>query len=303
MVTGFGGANADIHVKLNNVAVLSDSNPASFSTSPGGVMRNILENLSRLGIKTSLITAVGKDAAGMTLLSSCKESGIDTSFVYESDKLSTCGYIDFLNPDGNMFVAANDMKLIEQFPLSHLDSSKELIEKSKLLVLDTNPKEEAIIYFAKLANGIPIFADPVSTAKANRLLPILDKIYLLKPNRYELSSLTNLPCETKEEIEEAVSVLLSKGVYSVIVSMGEDGVYYANKDGEHFYESIAPSKEMKNATGAGDAFLAGAIHAYLKGYTPKEMVRFALGAGKLTVASNETINKEMNEENVLAIIK
>jgi len=301
-ISGFGGANADFHIRANSDIVLCDSNPSSFSSSPGGVMRNILDNLSRLGIETALISAVGNDSAGKMLLSSCEECGIDTKAIYISSSYPSCSYVDFLKPNGDMFVAANDMKLIENFPLSFLENCKELIQKSKLLLLDTNPSQEAIIEFAKLGDGIPIFADPVSTAKAKRLLPVLDKLTLIKPNIYELSTLTGLSCNSHDEIEKAAKALLEKGVYSVIVSMGEHGVYYTDQQDNNFYEKLEKAN-MKNATGAGDAFLAGVAYAFLKGKNAKDMVRFGLGMGKLAVCSDATINNDLNEQIVLKMIE
>jgi len=46
-----GGANFDIHSRIQHEVVLKDSNIAHLFTSSGGVGRNVAETLSRLGNK------------------------------------------------------------------------------------------------------------------------------------------------------------------------------------------------------------------------------------------------------------
>ena len=67
-VAGIGGANMDIHGRSTAPIVMRDSNPGSMHLSPGGVNRNILENLSRMGASTALLCAVGDDPYGKLLL-------------------------------------------------------------------------------------------------------------------------------------------------------------------------------------------------------------------------------------------
>ena len=61
---GIGAANMDLHGRSRAALILHDSNPGFLHTSPGGVTRNILENLSRMGEKTALFSAIGNDLYG-----------------------------------------------------------------------------------------------------------------------------------------------------------------------------------------------------------------------------------------------
>ena len=56
---------------------------------PGGAPCNVLAMLNRLGKKTSFLGMVGKDQFGMLLRDTLKELGIDTSHLYESEKVHT----------------------------------------------------------------------------------------------------------------------------------------------------------------------------------------------------------------------
>ncbi len=295
LITGFGGANADLHIRLDGPLRAGDSNLSRFKRSAGGVVRNILENLAKLGNETALLSAVGDDADGDRLLARCAKEGIDVSRVVRDPAQPTAAYVVFLDPAGEMIVAANDMSVIESIGPAVPDGAADLIRSSDALVCDANPSPEAIERFAALADGIPLYADPVSAAKAARLLPILPRLTLIKPNVMELARLTDLPCNSPEAIARAADSLLKKGTGAVCVSLGRDGCYYADRNGERFTLSIAPVDVMGNATGAGDAFLAAMIHAQRKGLAPRDAVRFALGAGRLAVRSAETIHPQMSE--------
>ena len=80
-VLGIGGANIDVHGKSRVPVVMRDSNPGHLRTSAGGVTRNVMENLSRLGLRTKLISAVGADLYGEMVLRSSAAAGIDISGV------------------------------------------------------------------------------------------------------------------------------------------------------------------------------------------------------------------------------
>ncbi|RKX80638.1 MAG: kinase, partial [Spirochaetes bacterium] len=70
-----GAANIDIQGFSSNLIIARDSNPGSIEFCAGGVSRNIAENLSRLGVSTELISAIGGDPNGELILSSCRDCG------------------------------------------------------------------------------------------------------------------------------------------------------------------------------------------------------------------------------------
>jgi pseudouridine kinase len=78
-VTVVGGANTDIVGHSKAALVAHDSNPGVVSVSSGGVARNIAENLARLRVRTSLVTAFGADTHGRELERACRALRIDTA--------------------------------------------------------------------------------------------------------------------------------------------------------------------------------------------------------------------------------
>ncbi|HWQ58847.1 MAG TPA: PfkB family carbohydrate kinase, partial [Clostridia bacterium] len=78
-VAGIGALNADFIGRSRETPVMRDSNPGYARLNAGGVTRNILENLARMGLECRLLTAVGRDALGDMALAATRKAGVDVS--------------------------------------------------------------------------------------------------------------------------------------------------------------------------------------------------------------------------------
>ena len=112
-------------------------------------------------------------------------------------------------------------------------------------------------------------------------------------------------CEIADnsDMERAVDVLLERGTHRVVVSMGQHGCYWADRDGARFYAALRPVSQMVDATGAGDAFMAGLLYAYLHRFTPERAACWALAAGIIAVTSAGTVSPGMSAELVNKILE
>ena len=286
-----GGVNMDIGGQAFEPLVAADSNPGSISMSLGGVGRNIAHNLSLMGTDVRMLTAYGDDVHGQKIAASCSELGIDVSHALRVADLPTSTYLYIASPDGDMAMALSDMQIADRISPAYLSSNLSLIQNAQVVVADTNIPQESLIYLAENSTA-PLFCDPVSTTKAEKLRPILHKIHTLKPNRLEAELLSGIHIRKKEDVAEAVSVLLQKGVRRVFVSMGADGVYAATAT-EQLWLPNLPGK-MVNTTGCGDAFMAALVWAYLEGTDLKHTALAGLAAGAIAMESRETINPAMS---------
>ena len=81
-VVVIGGANVDISVSSKTPLVPHDSTPGEIHCSPGGVARNVAENLSRLGVNVSLISVVGNDLFGQRLQEATAQAGVNVDALH-----------------------------------------------------------------------------------------------------------------------------------------------------------------------------------------------------------------------------
>lgn len=78
-VVCIGGLNIDRKLRLLAEALPASSNPCEAHETPGGVVRNVAENLARLGLPVALVAAVGDDAATSTTPNTSRPSSASRS--------------------------------------------------------------------------------------------------------------------------------------------------------------------------------------------------------------------------------
>ena len=286
-----GGVNIDIGGRAFDSLVASDSNPGSVSISLGGVGRNIAHNLSLLGSDVRFLTAYGDDVHGQRIAASCSDLGIDISHGLKVSGCPTSTYLYIASPDGEMALALSDMEICKQITPAYLSNNISLLQNAQVVITDTNIPAESLVYLAENCSQ-PLFCDPVSTAKAEKLLPILHKIHTLKPNRLEAELLSGVSIQEKADVPRAAQALLEKGVQRLFISLGSDGVYAADKN----QQLCLPNRPgvMVNTTGCGDAFMAALAWAWMEGQNLEQTALSGLAAASIAMESNETINPAMS---------
>ena len=286
-----GGINVDIGGRSFAPLVAADSNPGTVHTSLGGVGRNIAHNMSLMGVEVRMLTAYGDDANGGRVAKSCSDLGIDLTHALRLSDASTSTYLYLTDEKGEMALAVSDMEICKRITPAYLAENLTLLQNAQVVIVDTNIPAESICYLAENCTA-PLFCDPVSTTKAEKLRPILHKIHTLKPNRLEAELLSGVKIETMADVEKAADKLLELGVHRMFISMGADGVYAAMGD-ERLHLKNLPGN-MVNTTGCGDAFMAAIGWAYLQGKNLHDTAMAGLAAGSIAMESEETINPNMS---------
>mgnify|MGYP001081543234 CR=1 FL=1 len=206
-VTVVGGMNMDIGGWPGEELVAQDSNPGRVRMSPGGVGRNIAHNMSLMGLDVRLLTAFGDDVYAQKLAAVCGELGIDISQSPVIPGGHTSTYLFINDQQGDMQLAVSDMDIYQNLTPRVLAGRKQLLEGSQVVVIDTNLPAESIAWLADNCHA-PIFADPGSTVKAEKLRPVLGKLHTLKPNRIEAELLSGVPIHDHNDVEAAAKALL-----------------------------------------------------------------------------------------------
>lgn len=288
-----GGVNVDIGGRSFAPLVEADSNPGRVSVSLGGVGRNIAHNMSLLGLDVRLLTAYGDDFHGERVAASCSELGIDLSHALRVSGGTTSTYLYLTDPAGEMALAVSDMSICGKITPAYLAANLQILQNAQVVVADTNIPAESLRYLAENCTA-PLFVDPVSTAKAEKLRPILNRIHTLKPNRLEAELLSGVRISDREDVVKAADALSAMGVHRMFLSLGADGVYAAMGQQRLWLPTIPGN--MVNTTGCGDAFMAALVWAYLEGSDLETTTKAGLAAGSIAMESPETINPQMSAQ-------
>lgn len=306
-VVVIGGANMDIKARSGARVVAGTSNPGTATMGPGGVGRNIAENLARLGTRVQLVAAVGRDDLGESLVTEAARAGIDVEYIHRVDG-TTGTYTAVLDVDGELIVAVSDMAATALLGPSAVDTARDAIATADLLVLDANLPGETLLHARNLAADarVRVVIEPVSVAKAAALttLPgLLDTghpLYMVTPNRDELAAMTGLPVGTDTQVRTAAAALRTRGVEWVWVRLGARGSLLSHAHGVTEI-AVAPI-DVADVTGAGDALLAAFCHDLLAGAEPADAARFGHAAAGLTIAADTTVRPDLTEPLVRSVL-
>ena len=290
-----GGVNIDIGAHSFAPLRAKDSNPGKVELSLGGVGRNIAHNMRLLGVPTYLLTAVGGDSRASQVEQSCRDLGIDLSHALHVPDGRTSTYVFVGDSDGDMAIAVSDMEICKKLTPDYFASQLDLLNGAAAVVVDANLPRESIAYLTEHCT-VPVFIDPVSTVKAEKLHGLLGRVHTLKPNRIEAELLSDVKITDDASLHKAAEALLAQGLQRVFISLGGDGVLAAQKD-EMQLVPICKA-EMRNATGAGDAMMAALVWSFLSGQSLTESAASGTAAAAIAVESEETINPNMSAEAV-----
>ena len=288
-----GGVNVDIGGRASAALVPKDSNPGTVRISLGGVGRNVAHNMALLGVNTRLLTVLGEDAHARRIEDSCAELGIDLRRSLRVPGEATSTYLYVAGPDGDMALAVSDMEIYRHLTPEALAARRQWLAAARVLVADTNIPAESIAWLCENA-AAPVFADPVSTVKAEKLRPVLHRLHTLKPNRQEAELLSGVRITDEESLRRAADALLEKGVKRVFLTLGDGGVLAA--DGHESVRLPAAVGARVSTTGCGDAFLAALVWAYLEGLDLKQSALAGQAAAAIAMSSAETVNPAMRAQ-------
>lgn len=234
----------------------------AFAMGFGGKGANQAVAAARLGADVMMVTKVGDDVFGQSTIANLKSNGIDISHVGTVTGQSSGVAPIFVDETGENSIliikgANNDLKP------SDIDAAAEDLKSCDLILMQLEVPLETVYYTAAFAekHGIETILNPAPAA------PDLDaakvaKVTFLVPNESELALLTGMPTETDEQIEKAAHSLISRGIRTVIVTLGSRGARLITSDKSTMIEPV--KVKPKDTTGAGDAFIGSFARYYVE---------------------------------------
>ena len=253
--------------------------PGRITRLPGGVAMNIAMALNGFGIKTALLTAIGRDEEGGELVRAAQNIGLVTDYAYLSRDLPTDRYMAVEGANGLIAAIADahsleaaGEKILEPLRDGRLASETE--PWTGMVALDGNLTVEMLISISKgqMFNKADLRIAPASPGKAERLAAFLGQgnatLYL---NLEEANILTH---GQFDQTEPAAQALLARGLQRVLVTNGPKSACVATPD--RVISKTPPSVMVTRVTGAGDVFMASHMAAELRGEAPEIALDSAL---------------------------
>ena len=220
-----GASSLDIKGRALEPLVAGTSNKGLVRSSLGGTGRNIAENLARLGVPTTLLSAVGGDGTGTRLMTKTTDSGVDTSHVLVDREGRTGSYVAILDHRGGLSVSVDDLEGLDRITPRYVNDRRRLFREAAMVVIDTNLSRATLKTVFRLAQRyrVPVCADPTSRNLAPRLRSYLQQLYMVTPNQAEAGVLLErAPINGRDEASRAPATTDSvQGLHYVLRVVAE----------------------------------------------------------------------------------
>jgi len=279
-ITVAGSLNMDLCVETPRVPAMGETIlGGGFFTSPGGKGANQAVAAAKLGAEVTMLGRTGGDAFGAQLIDNLRANGVNTEHIRVTYEAPTGVAVILLHDSDNCIIVdpgANALLSPED-----IEEAERIIAGSDMLVLQLEIPLATARRAMELAraHGVRVLLDP---APAQRLpADFLALTDIVKPNESECEILTDLPCGSLEEVEQAARAMAKMGVPRVVVTLGGKGVICC--DGNRMYSRPAWPVHAVDTTAAGDSFTGALAVSLAGGVEFGEAVDFAQTVAALTV--------------------
>jgi ribokinase len=276
-----GSSNTDMVVKVPHIPAPGETIMGTdFLTIPGGKGANQAVAAARAGAEVTFMACVSDDAFGTKSIENYRQDGIETSCIKVQP--GTHSGIALINvaADGENSISvapgANSYLLPED-----IGRFADAFKGAQLVLAQLEIPMETVEAVAEAAwsEGIPFILNPAPGAEISAGL--MGKVTIITPNETEAAILTSRKQFTDEDIPVMAEELYSRGVKTVIITLGSKGVYLKSND----FEGMIPGYKVQavDTTAAGDVFNGALASALASGVSLKEAVAFAQKAAAISV--------------------
>ena len=275
----------------------------SCSLHAGGEAVNGAIAAAKLGMKTAILCALGKDAAGNMIEAELAANGVDTSLIVRSADHPTPVTAMFVAEDGSRRSITNKAHRYNFHPERYADAMEDagaVVLGSLFRASFDDPEVVLQIVETAHAKGVPVFADTklpnFTKLRLEDLADSLPLIDCITPNEDEARYYSG-----EDDPEKMADVFLDAGVGSVIIKLGGKGCLFKNRE-RSLYLPACPIAAV-DASGAGDNFLAGYVSEILRGSSVDQTLTFANACGAICTTAVGACTALQDRQQVEEFIK
>ena len=267
---------------------------------PGGKGSNQAVAAAKAGAKTFFISKIGNDQFGNMATTIYEEANVDYSQVIISSEHATGAagiLVDKKSGKNAINVVPGAAGALTN---KDIDNASEVIINSDIFLTQLEAPKAVVFYSLELAhnNNVTTILNPAPAAVISKsIFPLID---YFTPNETEASFYVGHQVENTLDAKKASDQFLNWGIKNIIITMGEKGAYFANKDEQFHAPIIKLKKPVVDTTGAGDAFNAGFAVALTEKQNINDAIKFAsatagLSTTKIGTANSMPIRQEIDK--------
>ena len=299
----------------------------SFAAYVGGSPTNISVCARRLGLRTAQLHAVGEDLVGDFVTNFLNKEGVETRFgVRKPGRRTSAFLLGIEPPDRFPIVPYRDNCADLELTIDDVLTAPVAESRALLLTgtgLSRQPSRDATLFAAARAHSCgtkvildldfrpELWPDVRTYGVAFRsVIPLVDVIIgttqevraAVLAGRASVTDIHVTDGTTGGPAPEVIEAALAAGPSALIIKRGADSTFAYARGGE-VVEVPTFKVEVLNALGAGDAFAAGFLYGYLKGWDLYHAARMGNACGAIVVTRHGCANFMPYEEEALAFIE
>ena len=273
-----------------------------FVVGPGGKGSNQAVAAGKAGASVEFITKIGNDDYGKMALKTYKETKVGIKNVFESNSHSTGVAAILLDKETGNNAISVVPGAAGALTKGDIDNAKDTIINSSIFLTQLEAPMDVVCYALKMAkeNNVTTILNPAPAAKLDKeIFPLID---YFTPNETEASFYIDGEINTVEDAKKYVTQILDLGIKNALITLGEKGVYFANKDTNHFEPSLDLQNKVVDTSGAGDAFNGAFATALCEGQSVNEAIKFANCYAGISTTRIGTANSMPSREEIDKIL-
>ncbi len=276
-----GSSNTDMIIKIDRIPRPGETVIGGhFSTAPGGKGANQAVAAARAGGDVAFVGRVGNDIFGNEALKGFVADNIDIEHIIKDTTAPSGVASIFVDRNGQNSIAVACGANANLSP-ADIEAAEKTIASADILVMQLETPIETVTAAAVMAHadGVKVILNP---APAQPLTDdLLKTVSILTPNETEAELLTGIGIENEDDARKAAQALLARGVATVMVTLGENGVIIATADCVKRVDAF--KVDPVDTTAAGDAFNGALAVAIAEGSRLEKAVLFANAAAAMSV--------------------
>ena len=269
-----------------------------FVVGPGGKGSNQSVAAGKAGASIDFITKVGDDDYGKMAFRIYKETNVGSDYVYISKEHSTGVAAILLNKETGENAISVVPGAAGALTIQDIDNAKDVIINSSIFLTQLEAPMEVVVHALKIAkeNKVTTILNPAPAAKLDSsVFPLVD---YFTPNESEASFYASGEIKNRDDAEKYGQEFLDLGVKNLLVTLGDQGVYFQNNNEKHFEPSLSLGSKVIDTSGAGDAFSGAFATALCEEKSISDSIKFANAFAGISTTRIGTANSMPSREEI-----
>ena len=287
-----GTSFVDLKGFPDNVYIPKGRNAGRVEIIHGGVGRNVVEDIANVELEPKFVSLIDKSEMGTAVLEKLKKHKVNTDYII-TDPNGMGMWLAIFDESGD--VVGSVSKRPDMMPLAHLMEYKgdEIFQDADSIVVEVDIDKDVIKQALKYADkyNLPVYAVVSNMSIASKRRDLIQQIDCTVCNEQEAEILFVKDFDGVDPeilVEELPDLIKNADIPSIVVTLGEKGAVYANKNGEAGYCPARPVK-VADTTGAGDAFFSGVAIGLTYGKSMAEAVEIGTRLASSVIVSSENV--------------